>query len=116
THTLDGDYIEAGSWGVVAAITGGEIEVSGARTADLEGIAAPLLKMGLRCRYNNDTLSVQPSTLTSAKKITTGLWPGFPSDMVSLVTVLAAQADGRTLVHDWLYELRPFALAKLLSI
>ena len=30
--------------------------------------------------------------------------------MVSLVTVLATQADGRTLVHDWLYELRLFAL------
>src|SRR6185503_2245129 len=52
THTLDGDYIEAGSWGVVAAITGGEIEVKGARTADLEVISAPLLKMGLRCSYD----------------------------------------------------------------
>ena len=31
THRLDGDYIEAGSWGVVAAITGGSIEVTGAR-------------------------------------------------------------------------------------
>ena len=113
THTLDGDYIEAGSWGVVAAITGGEIEVSGARTQDLEVIAAPLLKMGLRCTYDDDTLVVQPSALTSARKITTGLWPGFPSDMVSLVTVLATQADGRTLVHDWLYELRLFALEQL---
>ena len=113
THRLDGDYIEAGSWGVVAAITGGEIEVTGARTADLEVIAAPLLKMGLRCTYDNDTLVVKPSTLTSAKKITTGLWPGFPSDMVSLVTVLATQAEGRTLVHDWLYELRLFALEQM---
>jgi UDP-N-acetylglucosamine 1-carboxyvinyltransferase len=113
THRLDGDYIEAGSWGVVAAITGGEIEVSGARTEDLEVVAAPLVKMGLRCTYDNDTLVVQPSTLTSAKKITTGLWPGFPSDMVSLVTVLATQATGRTLVHDWLYELRLFALEQL---
>ena len=113
THTLDGDYIEAGSWGVVAAITGGEIEVTGARTADLEVIAAPLVKMGLRCSYDNDTLAVKPSSLTSAKKITTGLWPGFPSDMVSLVTVLATQAQGRTLVHDWLYELRLFALEQL---
>ena len=112
-HTLDGDYIEAGSWGVVAAITGGEIEVTGARTADLEVIAAPLVKMGLRCGYDNDTLSVKPSALTSAKKITTGLWPGFPSDMVSLVTVLATQSQGRTLVHDWLYELRLFALEQL---
>jgi UDP-N-acetylglucosamine 1-carboxyvinyltransferase len=112
-HRLDGDYIEAGSWGVTAAITGGEIEVTGARTADLEVIAAPLRKMGLRCGYDDDRLTVEPSTLTAARRITTGLWPGFPSDMVSLVTVLATQADGRTLVHDWLYELRLFALEQL---
>jgi UDP-N-acetylglucosamine 1-carboxyvinyltransferase len=112
-HRLDGDYIEAGSWGVVAAITGGEIEVAGARTNDLEVIAAPLLKMGLRCSYQDDTLRVAPSSLTAARRITTGLWPGFPSDMVSLVTVLATQAEGRTLVHDWMYELRLFALEQL---
>lgn len=112
-HRLDGDYVEAGSWGVTAAITGGEIEVTGARTADLEVVAAPLKKMGLRCSYADDRLTVEPSTLTAAGRITTGLWPGFPSDMVSLVTVLATQADGRTLVHDWLYELRLFALEQL---
>ena len=39
--------------------------------------------------------------------------PGFPSDLVSLVTVLATQASGRTLVHDWMYELRLFALEQL---
>jgi UDP-N-acetylglucosamine 1-carboxyvinyltransferase len=112
-HRLDGDYIEAGSWGVTAAITGGDIEVTGVRTADLEVVAAPLLKMGLRCSYADDRLVVEPSTMTAAGRITTGLWPGFPSDMVSLVTVLATQADGRTLVHDWLYELRLFALEQL---
>jgi len=112
-HQLDGDYIEAGSWGVTAAITGGDIEVAGARTADLEVVATPLLKMGLRCSYADDRLTVEPSTLIAAGRITTGLWPGFPSDMVSLVTVLATQADGRTLVHDWLYELRLFALEQL---
>lgn len=112
-HRLDGDYIEAGSWGVVAGITGGEIEVAGARTGDLEVVAAPLLKMGLRCQYDDDILRVEPSRLTATRRITTGLWPGFPSDMVSLVTVLATQADGRTLLHDWLYELRLFALEQL---
>jgi UDP-N-acetylglucosamine 1-carboxyvinyltransferase len=112
-HRLDGDYIEAGSWGVTAAITGGDIEVTGARTMDLEVVAAPLRKMGLRCDYAGDRLTVEPSTLTAAGRITTGLWPGFPSDMVSLVTVLATQAEGRTLVHDWLYELRLFALEQL---
>ncbi len=48
-----------------------------------------------------------------AGRITTGLWPGFPSDLVSLLTVLATQCDGQTLVHDWLYELRLFALEQL---
>jgi UDP-N-acetylglucosamine 1-carboxyvinyltransferase len=112
-HRLNGDYIEAGSWGVVAAITGGEIAVAGARSIDLEVVAAPLVKMGLQCSYDDDVLQVHPSRLSAARKITTGLWPGFPSDMVSLVTVLATRAEGRTLVHDWLYELRLFALEQL---
>jgi UDP-N-acetylglucosamine 1-carboxyvinyltransferase len=112
-HRLDGDYIEAGSWGVTAAITGGDIEVLGARTADLEVVMGPLVRMGLQCRYDSDRLLVEPSSLTACGRVTTGLWPGFPSDMVSLVTVLATQADGRTLVHDWMYELRLFALEQL---
>jgi UDP-N-acetylglucosamine 1-carboxyvinyltransferase len=112
-HHLAGDYIEAGSWGVVAAITGGDVEVTGARPDDIEVIAAPLRKMGVRCSWDDGRFTVEPSPLTAAKRITTGLWPGFPSDMVSLVTVLATQADGRTLVHDWLYELRLFALEQL---
>jgi UDP-N-acetylglucosamine 1-carboxyvinyltransferase len=113
THRLAGDYIEAGSWGVVAAITNGNIVVTGARTQDLEVIAAPLKRMGLDCSYDNDTLVVGPSSLRAVRRITTGLWPGFPSDLVSLVTVLATQAQGRTLVHDWLYELRLFALEQM---
>lgn len=113
SHTLVGDYIEAGSWGVVAAITNGSIEVTGARSQELEVVAAPLKRMGLECSIDNDTLSVAPSTLHAARRITTGLWPGFPSDLVSLITVLATQAEGRTLVHDWLYELRLFALEQM---
>ena len=112
-YRLAGDYIEAGSWGVVAAITGGDILVTGARAADIEVVAAPLENMGLRCSYEDDRFTVETSTLTAVRRLTTGLWPGFPSDMVSLVTVLATQADGRTLVHDWLYELRLFALEQL---
>jgi UDP-N-acetylglucosamine 1-carboxyvinyltransferase len=113
SHRLAGDYIEAGSWGVVAAITNGYIEVSGARSQDLEVIACPLTRLGLKCSFDDDLLKVEPSRLVGVRRITTGLWPGFPSDLVSLVTVLATQADGRTLVHDWLYELRLFALEQM---
>ena len=115
-HHLDGDYIEAGSWGVVAAITGGDIEVAGARGADMEVVAAPLRKMGLSCITEDDRFVVQYRPLTAVRRLTSGLWPGFPSDMISLVTVLATQAEGRTLVHDWMYELRLFALEQLSSM
>jgi UDP-N-acetylglucosamine 1-carboxyvinyltransferase len=112
-HTLCGDYIEAGTWAVVAAVTGGDIEITGARAEDVEVIAAVLRRLGVVCTVEGDRFRVERSRLHAAGKITTGLWPGFPSDLVSLVTVLATQAEGRTLVHDWLYELRLFALEQL---
>jgi UDP-N-acetylglucosamine 1-carboxyvinyltransferase len=113
THTLWGDYVEAGSWAVVAAVTRGEIHVRGARAQDMEVVAAVLRRMGIECPIEGDTFSVLPSRPRAAGRITTGLWPGFPSDLISLVTVLATQADGQTLVHDWMYELRLFALEQL---
>ncbi len=116
THTLWGDYIEAGSWAVVGAITGGDIQIRGARPEDMEVVAAVLKRMTIQCAIDGDLFRVEPARPRAAGRITTGLWPGFPSDMVSLVTVLATQAEGQTLVHDWLYELRLFALEQLSSM
>ncbi len=115
-HTLRGDYIEAGSWAVVGAVTGGEVEVTGAAAQDLEPIAAILSMMNVNMELSEQRLAVRPSNLVAARRIVTGLWPGFPSDIVSLVTVLATQARGRTLLHDWMYELRLFALEQLSSM
>jgi UDP-N-acetylglucosamine 1-carboxyvinyltransferase len=112
-HQLWGDYIEAGSWAVVAAVTGGEIDVRGARAVDLEVVGAVLRRMSIEHEMDGDLFRVYRSHPKAAGRITTGLWPGFPSDLVSLVTVLATQCEGQTLVHDWLYELRLFALEQL---
>jgi UDP-N-acetylglucosamine 1-carboxyvinyltransferase len=98
---------------VVGAITGGEVEIRGARAPDMEVVISTLRKLSVPCRQRGDSFVVEPSTLIGAGRITTGLWPGFPSDLVSLVTVLATQADGATLVHDWMYELRLFALEQM---
>src|SRR5207244_12805871 len=75
--------------------------------------AAGLKRLHVECAMDGDRFRVGRSRLQAAGRITTGLWPGFPSDLVSLITVLATQAEGRTLVHDWLYELRLFALEQL---
>jgi UDP-N-acetylglucosamine 1-carboxyvinyltransferase len=113
-HRLWGDYIEAGSWAVVGAVTGGEIQIVGTRPEDMEVVAAVLTRMQIACAFEDGVFCVRPSReLRSGGRITTGLWPGFPSDLVSLVTVLATQCEGQTLVHDWMYELRLFALEQL---
>ncbi len=112
-HRLGGDYIEAGSWAVAAAVTGGEIDVHGAAAGDLEPITSVLKRMAIDCEVDDDRLRLRPSRPEAVRQITTSPWPGFPSDMVSLICVLATQARGATLIHDWMYELRLFALEQL---
>src|SRR5439155_1607530 len=62
-HDLWGDYIEAGSWAVVAAVTGGEIEIAGARCEDIEVVAAVLKRMDIGCSVDADAFRVEPSRL-----------------------------------------------------
>jgi len=112
-HTLRGDYIEAGTWAVIAAVTRGSIDVRGAEPEDLEPIVSVLQRMHVPCDLTGSGVHVSPGPCIAVGRLVTGLWPGFPSDMVSLFTVLATQAQGRTLIHDWMYELRLFALEQL---
>jgi len=113
TRRLWGDYIEAGSWAVVAGITSGAVEIGGTRWEDMEVVCSVLKKMNVHCEHDGSMFRAEPRTLINAGRITTGLWPGFPSDLVSLVTALATQAAGATLVHDWLYELRLYSLEQV---
>src|SRR5207247_4871418 len=76
-------------------------------------VAAVLKRINIQCGMRDGVFEVKPSKPKAIRRITTGLWPGFPSDLISLVTVLATQAEGRTLVHDWMYELRLFALEQM---
>ena len=94
-------------------MTGGELEIRGACAADLEPLTSILSRMNVNCAVTEDRLVVGASRPAAIRQVTTAPWPGFPSDMVSLVSVLATQARGRTLVHDWMYELRLFALEQL---
>jgi len=76
-------------------------------------VASVLARMGIRTELCDRLFRVEPSLPRGGGRITTGLWPGVPSDLISLITVLATQARGETLLHDWMYELRLFALEQL---
>ena len=70
------------------------------RSAARGRVDIEVVAVGARARWacsacrTTTCFRVEPSKLVGAGRITTGLWPGFPSDLVSLVTVLATQAEG----------------------
>src|SRR3954469_1739832 len=70
-HALCGDYIEAGSWAVVAAVTGGEIEVRGARALDMEVVAAVLKRMDIVHEFDDTSFRVGKLKPKHAGRITT---------------------------------------------
>lgn len=110
------DYIEAGTLAVAAAVTSGDIEIEGVNLDNMEMILIHLSKMGVNVVSFGKSLNVKPSKLTAAAKIDSGLYPAFPTDLMSAAIVLATQAAGVTLLHDWLYESRMFFVDKLISM
>ena len=83
---------------------------------DLEMILLTLAKFGVKYKVTGDKLIVEESKLKSVEKVVTDIWPGFPTDLMPPMIVLATQAEGMTILHDWMYESRMFFVDKLLSM
>lgn len=116
THRIGSDFVEFGTYAVAAAITGGEITISNCSLGGWEPVLLPMKKMGICFEENGDKVLVSTSGLRSISKLHTNIWPGFPSDMVSIMIVLATQASGVSLIHDWMYESRFFFVDKLIRM
>lgn len=114
--TLGGDYLEFGTYAIAAAVTGGEIEVEGINYEDIEPIIYPLTKMGIVTKTSKSAIKVYADTLLATPRLKTNVWPGFPTDMMSVTIVLATQTKGVSLLHDWMYESRMFFVDKLISM
>lgn len=110
------DYIEIGTYVVAAAITGGKIKISGIDSTDLDPILEPLTRFGIKLEHNSDSITASGEKLKSIPKLITNVWPGFPTDLMSVAIVLASQSSGVTLCHDWMYESRMFFVDKLISM
>lgn len=117
--SIGSDYIEMGTYAVASAITEGEVQIQNCTLTDLEPILLPLQKMGVGIRTedkNGRIIKVKRGQLKSLPKLSTNVWPGFPTDLMSAMIVLATQAKGVTLCHDWMYESRMFFVDKLISM
>ncbi|MBI2086334.1 UDP-N-acetylglucosamine 1-carboxyvinyltransferase [Candidatus Daviesbacteria bacterium] len=113
---IGADYIEAGTYIVAAAVTGGEIILEGIGGTYLEPVLAPLKAFGINLESKNGDILVKASKLKSTSKLITNIWPGFPTDLMSVAIVLATQSKGVILCHDWMYEGRMFFIDKLITM
>ncbi|MCJ7827925.1 UDP-N-acetylglucosamine 1-carboxyvinyltransferase [Patescibacteria group bacterium] len=118
TISIVPDQIEVGTWAIASAVTRGEVKIMGVIEADLDMILGPLSQMGVNLKMEGSDLIVLPSVLKVPVdfKIQTRPWPGFPTDLMSPFVVLATQAQGTTLCHDWMYESRMFFVDKLIQM
>lgn len=110
------DYIELGTYAIAAAVTDGRITVSGLDNTDLEPVLLPLRRVGVMIEVKDYEITFSAGQLKSIPKLTTNIWPGFPTDMMSVAIVLATQCKGMTLCHDWMYESRMFFVDKLITM
>jgi UDP-N-acetylglucosamine 1-carboxyvinyltransferase len=117
-HRLVPDHIEVGTMIIASVCTQGHIIIRDVRPAHLRPMLIYLERMGLQIKFRDDTiLEVFPSALKAPeRKIQTRPWPGFPTDLMSPLIVLATQAHGMTLCHDWMYESRMFFVDKLIAM
>lgn len=110
------DYIEVGTYAIAAGITHGNVRLENLDDTDLDPILLVIEKFGLEIKKGEGFLTVAADKLHSTQKVITNVWPGFPTDLMSALIVLATQAKGVTLCHDWMFESRMFFTDKLIAM
>jgi UDP-N-acetylglucosamine 1-carboxyvinyltransferase len=125
-HEVGGDYIEAGSFIGLAAATGSEITVSGINTADLRMILHQFARIGVDVKPDpsrgtvfvpgRQTLRIRKDHGNVIPQLDDSPWPGFPTDLLSILLVVATQSKGTCLIHEKMFESRLFFVDKLISM
>jgi UDP-N-acetylglucosamine 1-carboxyvinyltransferase len=118
------DYLEVVSLIAAAVMTKGQIEIQGAGVEHLDMIRLVFRRLGVGWQERGGDVLVQPHDSIEIEsdlggfipEITVMPWPAFPTDLVSIAIVLASQARGSVLFHDWMYPSRMFFVDKLVSM
>jgi UDP-N-acetylglucosamine 1-carboxyvinyltransferase len=106
THSVIPDPIEAGTFIVMGALTHGKVKVTGVDLSHLDLFLAKLEEMGVNFEKGADYVEVSHSPNLKAVKVQALPYPGFPTDLLPIIIPLLIMANGKSLVHDPLYENR----------
>jgi UDP-N-acetylglucosamine 1-carboxyvinyltransferase len=106
-YAINPDRIEAGTFLVAGAITGGDLTVSGCNPAHLGSVLGKLEEAGVRVELaGRGAVRVQKRGTVRAADISTEEYPGFPTDMQAQYMALATQAEGVSIVKENIFENR----------
>ena len=106
TYTIIPDQIEAGTYMVAAAATGGEVLVKNVIPKHLECISAKLRETGTIVQEYEDSILVKGASTLRRANIKTLPYPGFPTDMQPQMGVLLCLAQGTSVITEGIYDNR----------
>ena len=105
-HRINPDRIEAGTFLLAGAITGGDLLVDCCDPTHLGSLIAKLEQCGVKIDVNKDSIRVRSGGQLKAANISTEEYPGFPTDMQAQYMALATQTEGTTTVTENIFENR----------
>ena len=100
------DPIEAGTFLIAIAITGGKARIKNVNPEDLIFFLEKMKEIGVNFKVFDQEILVKPSKNFRPTKIQVLPHPGFPTDLQPQTSVLLTQAEGKSLIHEPLYENR----------
>ena len=117
THDIIPDRIEAGTFLIAGALTGGEIVLTQVQPHHLDIVIEKLRFAGVKIENIDDTtLKVYGRDHLRPEDITTSPYPGFPTDMQAQFTVLMTQAEGTSIITETIFDRRFAHINELLRL
>jgi len=124
-YTVQPDYIEVGSYITASVVTGGSLTIPNAgEPQTLQVMQRAFSKLGMDWTRDGRTLVVpqqserviRPDEGNATPKIEDGIWPAFPSDLMSVCIVLATQTQGTALFFEKMFESRMYFVDHLMGM
>jgi UDP-N-acetylglucosamine 1-carboxyvinyltransferase len=113
-HTVMPDRIEAGTFMVAAAITGGDIKIHNMRLDHLDALAFKLQDAGVEISNKDNVVRVKGPKKIKSVNIKTRPYPGFPTDMQAQFMALMCIAEGASVISENIFENRFMHVSELL--
>jgi UDP-N-acetylglucosamine 1-carboxyvinyltransferase len=105
-HRIIPDRIEAGTFILAGAVTGGDVKVAGCDPTHLTSLLQKLEEVGIKTHATVDSIRVMGDAPPKAADVVTEEYPGFPTDMQAQYMALATQAEGTSIVTENIFENR----------